>query len=133
MLDRGGIGLGGGAGTGPTDDATTMTAPKHIDLDRKRGLTIHWPDGRVSFYTIAHLRRMSPSAETRELRRELSENPLAILPSRAQGAGPIEAEGAELVGNYALRIRFSDGHSTGIYSWKYLRDIDHGSPLGSAP
>jgi hypothetical protein len=30
----------------------------------------------------------------------------------------------ELVGNYAPRITFSDGHSTGIYSWDYLREID---------
>jgi len=32
------------------------------------------------------------------------------------------------VGNYALRIRFSDGHDTGIYSWRYLRSLD---PRGS--
>ena len=36
----------------------------------------------------------------------------------------LTALGAELVGNYALRINFSDGHSTGIYSWDYLREID---------
>jgi DUF971 family protein len=29
-----------------------------------------------------------------------------------------------MVGNYAIRIRFSDGHDTGIYSWAYLREID---------
>jgi len=28
-----------------------------------------------------------------------------------------------LVGNYAIRIHFSDGHSTGIFSWTYLREI----------
>ena len=28
------------------------------------------------------------------------------------------------VGNYALRLHFSDGHTTGIYSWEYLRKID---------
>ena len=27
------------------------------------------------------------------------------------------------VGNYALRLLFSDGHSTGIYSWSYLRNL----------
>lgn len=37
---------------------------------------------------------------------------------------------AELVGNYALRIAFSDGHRTGIYSWRYLREIDPGA-MGS--
>ena len=38
--------------------------------------------------------------------------------------GPITAKGAELVGNYALRIDFSDGHSTGIYTFEFLRELD---------
>jgi DUF971 family protein len=29
-----------------------------------------------------------------------------------------------MVGNYALRITFSDGHATGLFSWRYLREID---------
>ncbi|MDD2705152.1 MAG: gamma-butyrobetaine hydroxylase-like domain-containing protein, partial [Acidocella sp.] len=31
---------------------------------------------------------------------------------------------AEPIGNYALRLRFSDGHNTGVYSWDYLRQLD---------
>jgi len=36
----------------------------------------------------------------------------------------------EAVGHYALRIRFSDGHDTGIYTWRYLRELgeQHGKP-----
>ena len=30
----------------------------------------------------------------------------------------------EAVGNYAVRIIFSDGHRTGLYSWDWLREID---------
>ena len=30
---------------------------------------------------------------------------------------------AEMVGNYAIRIDWSDGHASGIYSFQYLRDI----------
>lgn len=96
--------------------------PKHLDLDRRRGLTVHWADGSRSFFPIAYLRRMSPSAEARELREQLTRNPLTVLP--AGSSGPVEAESAELVGHYALRIIFSDGHRTGIYSWDYLRQID---------
>ncbi len=29
----------------------------------------------------------------------------------------------EPVGNYAIRIRFDDGHASGIYSWSYLYEI----------
>ncbi len=103
-----------------------MDPPEHLDLKKDRGLTIAWADGTTSYYSIAYLRRYSPSAEARQLREEMSRNPLTVLPSSAQHSGPIAAEGAELVGNYGLRIRFNDGHSTGIYSWSYLREIDPG-------
>lgn len=102
--------------------------PVNLDLDREKHLVITWDDGRVSTYPIALLRRLSPSADARELRRELEANPLAVLPAAAGTAGPLRAEDAELVGNYALRISFSDGHSTGIYSWSYLREIDPDAP-----
>lgn len=102
-------------------------APRRIDLKLDRGLTVEWSDGSTSYYSIAYLRRMSPSAEARQLRSELGRNPLAILPATGAGdQGPLRATGGELVGNYAIRIRFSDGHDTGIYSWSYLREIDPG-------
>lgn len=105
-------------GTGPTDDA-----PRHIELRRSEGLALTWADGRTSFYPVALLRRLSPSAEARALREALAANPLTVLPSSG-GDSPLRAEHAEMVGNYALRITFSDGHSTGLFSWRYLRQID---------
>lgn len=106
-------------------------APRRIDLKKNRGLTIEWADGSTSYFSIAYLRRMSPSAEARELRKELARNPLTVLPSSGRGGdgrgGGLVAESAELVGNYAIRVRFSDGHDTGIYSWRYLREIDPGA------
>lgn len=103
-----------------------MDAPVKLDLKKDRGLTVEWADGSTSYYSIAYLRRMSPSADARQLRQEQTRNPLTVLPpSAARSAGaPLVAEGAEMVGNYAIRIRFSDGHDTGIYSWAYLREID---------
>lgn len=98
--------------------------PRKIDVKKDRGLTVEWDDGAVSFYPVAYLRRMSPSAEMRELRQEQERNPLAVLPASAGRAGPLVIDDAELVGNYAIRIRFSDGHRTGIYSWEYLRSIE---------
>lgn len=100
--------------------------PVHLDLKKDRGLAIQWADGTASYYSIRYLRRMSPSADMRQLREEMQKNPLTVLPSSSGGgsSGEVVAESAELVGNYAIRIRFSDGHDTGIYSWKYLREID---------
>lgn len=105
--------------------------PISVNLQKDTGLTVEWADGEVSFYPIAHLRRMSPSAEAREQRKEIKSNPLTVLKSSSPGAGPLRALSAELVGNYALRIVFSDGHKTGIYSWRYLRQIDPGKAMGS--
>jgi DUF971 family protein len=97
-----------------------------MDLKKDRGLTIQWDDGGSSYYSIAYLRRMSPSAEARQVREQLAKNPLTVLPaSRGGGSGgPLVAMDAELVGNYAIKIKFSDGHETGLYTWKYLREID---------
>lgn len=111
----------------------SVDAPARLDLKKDRGLTIEWSDGTASYYSIAYLRRMSPSADMRQLREDMKKNPLTVLPSSAgKSAGPLVALGAELVGNYALKIRFSDGHDSGIYSWEYLRQIDPGLQSGQA-
>lgn len=106
--------------------------PRHLDLQRDSGLSVTWADGATSFFPLPYLRRMSPSAEARELREQMEKNPLTVLP--AGSGGPLRASDAELVGNYALRIVFSDGHKTGLYSWSYLREIDPNAPApGDAP
>jgi DUF971 family protein len=106
--------------------------PRRLDLKKDTALTIQWSDGRVSIYPIAYLRKLSPSAEARELRKQMQRNPLTVLPASAgnSGDGPLTALAIEPVGNYAVRVRFSDGHDTGIYSWKYLRQIDPNRPAG---
>ncbi|MHC4948173.1 MAG: DUF971 domain-containing protein [Planctomycetota bacterium] len=107
--------------------------PEHLDIKKDRGLTVRWRDGGTSFYPVPWLRRMSPSAETRQLREEMERNPLTVLPASAAGHdGPLTLDDAELVGNYAIRLRFSDGHDTGIYSWAYLRHIDPGDAAPDA-
>lgn len=121
-------------------------SPKKMDLKKDRGLTIQWADGSTSYYSIAYLRKYSPSADARQLREEMKRNPLTVLPANFGQGGPLTAVGAELVGNYAIRITFSDGHDTGIYSWDYLREIDpvnaekrkdvggfHREPAGGGP
>lgn len=112
-----------------------VEAPAHIDLKRDQGLTIIWQDGKVSYFPVAYLRRMSPSADMRELREQIKKNPLTVLPTRAGAQAPLLVTNAELVGNYALAIHFSDGHTSGIYTWEYFREIDRGDtpPKAGAP
>ncbi len=105
--------------------------PTAIDLKKDTALTVTWSDGRVSVYPVTYLRRKSPSAEAKAFREEQAKNPLMVLPASASGAGtgkPFAAVNAELIGNYALRVEFSDGHRTGLYTWAYLREIDPGRP-----
>ena len=102
--------------------------PEHLDLERERGLTISWNDDSSTFYPVGWLRRMSPSAEQRALREEMARNPLTVLPTKPGNDAPLTVADAELIGNYAIRIRFSDGHDTGIYSWTYLKSIDPDDP-----
>ena len=99
--------------------------PKHLDLNKKQGLTITWLDGHTSFYSIHYLRKWSPSAEARVLREQLAKNPLTVLPaSTLEDDQPLVITDVEMVGHYAIRLIFSDGHDTGIYSWQYLAEID---------
>jgi DUF971 family protein len=101
-----------------------VDAPVRIDIRKNLGLVLEWPEGQSTFYSVAYLRRMSPSADMRQLRETLARNPLTVLPSSPRSAGPVAIASADYAGNYGLKIEFSDGHSTGIYSFAYLREID---------
>lgn len=39
------------------------------------------------------------------------------------GKRSVALTGIEPVGNYAVRLMFDDGHSTGLYSWSYLHTL----------
>lgn len=103
---------------------TSDIKPLRLDLKRDEKLEIAWEDGRVCSYTIGYLRSLCPCAQcklVREGERSTRKNLLKILPGNY--ASPVTAVGAELVGNYALRIDWSDQHGSGIYSFAYLREI----------
>ena len=64
------------------------------------------------------LRVFSPSAEVRG--HSDSERTLQT------GKKHVAVDTIEAIGNYAIRIKFDDGHDTGIYAWEYLRELfDH--------
>ena len=122
--------------TQPTaPDDSDPARPRHLELQKDKGLTVHWQDGTQSFYPVLYLRRMSPSADARMLRQKMAQNPLTVLPISSTGSGDtaLTATGAEMIGNYAVRITFSDGHDTGIYSWQYLREIARPPPQQLSP
>lgn len=61
------------------------------------------------------LRVESPSAEVRGH----GGDEKLIVPGKRH----VRIEGVEPVGNYAIRLTFSDGHDTGLYTWGYLREL----------
>lgn len=80
-------------------------------------LTIEWRDGVVAHYPFFFLRDVCPCAScVDELTGEKVLDPKKIAPD-------IHIRKADYVGNYALRITWSDGHDTGIYAFRYLRDV----------
>lgn len=105
--------------------------PTDLHLDRHEGLAITWSDGRKSRYPLAFLRKACPCATCRTERESPKSkgSPLSlnILPTNISRA--TEFENAGLVGKYAIQIQWADGHSTGIYDFRYLRMID---PAGQA-
>ncbi len=104
----------------------TEPPPQSLHLEKSKGLAVTWRDGTKDFIDVVTLRRMSQSADARQERESMSSNPLHIL--KHSSSEPLTALTAELVGNYAVRIRFSDGHDTGLFSWHYLRSLASTAP-----
>jgi DUF971 family protein len=93
-----------------------VPAPTSLRLrKRSRVLEVSFPDGRQFALSFEYLRAHSPSAEV-------------------QGHGPgqdvlqiakenVDLLAVEPVGHYAVRLRFDDGHDTGLYTWVVLREL----------
>lgn len=80
-------------------------------------LAITWSDGRACHYAAASLRRACPCAQC------VNEWTGERLLKAETIADSVVIEDAQLVGRYALTVRFSDKHETGIYSFRYLREL----------
>jgi DUF971 family protein len=98
------------------------TNPVRLDLKKDEKLEIEWQDGLKSIYPVSMLRALCPCALCREVREQHKKEPLLhVLPGNYDK--PMSVLEAELVGGYALRLEWSDGHGSGIYSFQYLREI----------
>ena len=87
--------------------------PTEIKLHQKsRVLEIAFDDGKSFRLECELLRVYSPSAEVRG--HGPGQEVLQI------GKKDVEITAVDPVGNYAVRLVFSDGHDTGLYSWDYL-------------
>jgi DUF971 family protein len=82
---------------------------------RDDGILIEWEEGtHHGFYPARNLRLACPCAACVE---EMSNRPLLDPATVPPGIHPVALE---LVGAYGLRVRWSDGHGTGIYTFEQL-------------
>jgi len=96
--------------------------PKQITADRNQGiLIIIWDDGHESRYPFAGLRAVCPCVECRGGHQYMGQPPDPAVVRDTPASG-LTLDGLEAVGAYALQMQWSDGHSTGIYSWEMLRN-----------
>ncbi len=88
-----------------------------MEIRRVESREVHvlWEDGHRTVFTNKYLRENCPCAAcVNEFTGERVLRPDAVGPD-------IRAEEISLVGRYAIQVRWSDGHSTGIYSFEKLR------------
>lgn len=96
---------------------SARTWPTELRFSRsKKALSIAFDDGACFTLPYKTLRLESPSAEV-----------------QGHGSGPkppppvisddLGVDKADPVGRYAVRIFFNDGHSSGLFTWAYLREL----------
>ncbi len=110
------------------EDSITPTA---LHLKKTEALLITWGDGHETRLTLQVLRKYCPCAGCQGERDLLGRTLMPIVKTTYDG--PITATGAELVGNYALRIDWADGHSAGIYTFSFLRQLEATVANGEEP
>ncbi|MCW5695288.1 MAG: DUF971 domain-containing protein [Bauldia sp.] len=96
--------------------AETKPWPTELRLSRdKRTLTVSFDDGREFAIAAEMLRVLSPSAEVQGHSPEQRKT--------VAGKAAVEVAAIQPIGRYAVRLTFSDGHNTGIFTWDYLRKL----------
>ena len=95
-----------------------MTKPWPVELrlsqDRST-LKVSFDTGEAFALAAEYLRVESPSAEV--------QGHAASQKQIVAGKRSVRIEALEPVGNYAVRVRFNDGHDTGLFSWDYLHEL----------
>lgn len=84
--------------------------PQRIERIGEAALKVLWKDGHESHYPWPLLRKACPCAACRE----------GPAPAPEESIRPREIRP---VGRYAMTLRWSDGHTTGIFSFDYLRSL----------
>lgn len=98
---------------------TTADWPNELRVVKDRtGLAVTFESGLSATIPAELMRVESPSAEV--------QGHSAAGKQLVAGKRGVTIKGVEPVGNYAVRIVFSDGHDTGLFTWRYLHQLAEG-------
>ncbi len=98
--------------------STYSDDPAEIAEVSPQTFQIRWKGGHVSTWPYTFLRKACPCARCSEIKRRLGGDKL--LPGDVRP--DVHPSSWDYVGRYALNFVWSDGHSTGIYPYKMLRE-----------
>src|SRR6476619_3972913 len=96
-----------------------MIEPTQIVEESESEISIKWSDESDTRYSAAQLRRACPCAGC------VNEWTGEKMLDAASIPDDLTITSTSIVGRYALNFHFSDDHETGIYSFKYLRDLSN--------
>jgi ATP-binding protein involved in chromosome partitioning len=91
--------------------------PEEIGRANEHDVKIKWKDGHESVYPARELRLACPCAGCVE---EMTGRPLIRSELVPDDVHPLSIV---LVGRYAVKINWSDGHNTGFYTFEHLRKM----------
>lgn len=109
------------------------TQPLEIEVVRDQNVRIRWSDGLCSVIPLAKLRSACPCAACGAERESAQRQRLPIVPGSAAQEAMAIVNDAELVGRYALRITWKDGHDGGIYDFALLRSLSRAEGAAQVP
>lgn len=101
--------------------------PTGLSIENDK-LVIQWNDSSEQRISVHRLRDCCPCANCRETRGNEKDPVDSSLPIiTIDEAQPMRIVKMQPVGNYAYSIQFSDGHTTGIFTYDFLRSMkNHG-------
>jgi len=95
--------------------------PKSVEQISDQAIAIKWDDDTESVFFAEKVRRQCPCASCKdEAEDKPKANPFKILKANPNN---VVFKSWEMIGRYAIRFTFSDGHDTGIYTYETLKEI----------
>ena len=103
------------------------TLPVEIKQSGVRELRIAWSDGQVNDFDVVELRRSCRCANC------VNELTGAQILHPTEVGEDVRPQTIRQVGNYAFQVNWTDGHTTGIFTFDYLRQLAEVTSAPSGP